>query len=249
MELINTPTVNEPNDDDEVCNVDSYLQDREIHGHYNKVIKNDFMTLCRSLVKYVFELSDSSTLAFMNNGRSGGSALKVCQPGFGDCDALHRDQQHRLPQGQAELCHGELCLGLAIYMPGSMVASHSKILHSAVVVFLMSSWFGIMATSNPWRHMARQEHMSWIERKRQRRMIHATKKQFVSMMMICSCASSAAMEQDAIFQRIISLTEAATTAALAAEQTLSQIHSMSSSTPASSEGLQAASRIFDLKGR
>lgn len=64
------------------------------------------------------------------------------------------------------------------------------------------------------------------------------------MMMICSCASSAAMEQDAIFQRIISLTEAATTAALAAEQTLSQIHSMSSSTPASSEGLQAASRIL-----
>ena len=75
-------------------------------------------------------------------------------------------------------------------------------------------------------------------------MINDTKNKFISMMMICSCASSAAMEQDAMFQRIVSLTEAATRAALSEEQTLTQIQSMSSSTPASSKGLQAASRIL-----
>lgn len=49
-----------------------------------------------------------------------GSALEVRQPGFGDCDALHEDQQHQPPQRWAEQCHGELSLGVAIYMPGSM---------------------------------------------------------------------------------------------------------------------------------
>ena len=72
-----------------------------------------------------------------------------------------------------------------------------------------------------------------------------TKRQFIAMMMICSCTSSAAMEQDAVLQRIITLTEAATRAAMSAESTLNQVQTMtSSSTSGSAEGLQAASRIL-----
>ena len=117
---------------------------------------------------------------------------------------------------------------------------------AAMVVLLMICGMGVMATSNmnPVRRMACQEHMSRIEKRRNRRVAIVAKKQFISMMMICSCASAAAMEQDAMLQRIISLTEAATRAALSAEQTLGQFQTMTISATSSSEGLQAASRIL-----
>ena len=111
----------------------------------------------------------------------------------------------------------------------------------AVVVLLMICGLGVMS---PVRRMACQEHMSRIEKRRSRRVAIVAKKQFMSMMVICSCASAAAMEQDAMLQRIISLTEAATRAALSAEQTLGQAQTVTSSATSSSEGLQAASRIL-----
>ena len=118
-----------------------------------------------------------------------------------------------------------------------------QILLAAMVVLLVICG---MATSNmnPVRRMACQEHMSRIDKRRNRRVAIVAKRQFISMMMICSCASAAAMEQDAMLQRIISLTEAATRAALSAEQTLGQVQTMTSSATSSSEGLQAASRIL-----
>ena len=101
-----------------------------------------------------------------------------------------------------------------------------------------------ISNMNPWRHVARREHMSRVERRRDRRSNCVLKRQLISVMFICSCSSAAAMEQDAMLQRIISLTEAATRAALSAEQTLNQVQGMTSSATSSSEGLQAASRIL-----
>ena len=121
-----------------------------------------------------------------------------------------------------------------------------QIFLAAMVVLLMICGMGVMATSNmnPVRRMACQEHMSRIEKRRNRRVAIVAKKQFISMMMICSCASSAAMEQDAVLQRIITLTEAATRAAMSAESTLNQVQSMTSTSSSSAEGLQAATRIL-----
>ena len=63
-----------------------------------------------------------------------------------------------------------------------------QIFHAAAIVLLMSSWMGIMATSNmsPCRRMACQEHMSRIEKKRYGRKVKVTKRQFIAMMMICT---------------------------------------------------------------
>ena len=121
-----------------------------------------------------------------------------------------------------------------------------QVFQMAVVALMVSSWIGIMATLNMnlLRHVATPEHMSRIEKRRKKRVICAMRRQFISLMFICSCSSAAAMEQDAMLQRIISLTEAATRAALSAEQTLGQVQSMTSSAKSSSEGLQAASRIL-----
>ena len=121
-----------------------------------------------------------------------------------------------------------------------------QIFLAAMVVLLVICGMGIMATSNmsPCRRMACQEHMSRIEKKRYGRKVKVTKRQFIAMMMICSCASSAAMEQEAVLQRIITLTEAATRAAMSAESTLNQVQSMASTSSGPSEGLQAASRIL-----
>ena len=121
-----------------------------------------------------------------------------------------------------------------------------QVFQMAVVALMVSSWIGIMATSNMnlLRHVATPEHMSRVEKRRKKRVICTMRKQFISVMFICSCSSAAAMEQDAMLQRIISLTEAATRAALSAEQTLNQVQGMTSSATSSSEGLQAASRIL-----
>ena len=128
----------------------------------------------------------------------------------------------------------------------SDVVGGGQIFLAAMVVVLMICGLGVMATSNmnPVRRMACQEHMSRIEKRRNRRVAIVAKKQFISMMMICSCASAAAMEQDAMLQRIISLTAAAARAALSAEQTLGRVQTMTSSATSSSEGLQAAARIL-----
>ena len=121
-----------------------------------------------------------------------------------------------------------------------------QVFQMAVVALMVSSWIGIMATSNMnlLRHVATPEHMSRVEKRRKKRVICTMRKQFISLMFICSCSSAAAMEQDAMLQRIISLTEAATRAAVSAEQTLNQVQGMTSSATSSSEGLQAASRIL-----
>lgn len=81
-----------------------------------------------------------------------------------------------------------------------------QVFQVAVVTMLLSCWMGLKAVSNvnPWRHVAHGEHVSRIVKGRRKR-------------------STAAMEQNAMFQRIISLTEATTCAALSAEQTLTQI--------------------------
>ena len=100
-----------------------------------------------------------------------------------------------------------------------------------------------MSNMNPWRHVARREHMSRVERRREGRSNCVLKRQLISVIFICRC-SAAAMEQDAMLQRIISLTEAATRAALSAEQTLGQVQSMTSSVTSSSNGWPAASRIL-----
>ena len=121
-----------------------------------------------------------------------------------------------------------------------------QIFLAAMVVLLVICGMGVMATSNmnPVRRMACQEHMSRTEKRRNRRVAIVAKKQFSAMMLICSCASSAAMEQEAVLQRIITLTEAATRAAMSAESTLNQVQSMASTSSGPSEGLQAASRIL-----
>ena len=121
-----------------------------------------------------------------------------------------------------------------------------QIFLAAMVVLLVMCGMGVMAISNmnPVRRMACQEHMSRIEKRRNRRVAIVAKKQFSAMMLICSCASSAAMEQEAVLQRIITLTEAATRAAMSAESTLNQVQSMASTSSGPSEGLQAASRIL-----
>ena len=121
-----------------------------------------------------------------------------------------------------------------------------QIFQSVLAVMLVTCWMGIMATSNmsPCRYMARQEHKSRIETSRNRRVVNVTRKQFIAMMLICSCAASAAMEQDAVLRRIITLTEAATRAAMSAESTWNQVQSMISTSSSSAEGLQAASRIL-----
>ena len=124
--------------------------------------------------------------------------------------------------------------------------SEGRVFQFAMMTLLVSCWIGIMAVSNmnPLRHVATPEHMSRVEKRRKKRVICTMRKQFISLMFICSCSSAAAMEQDAMLQRIISLTEAATRAALSAEQTLNQVQGMTSSATSSSEGLQAASRIL-----
>ncbi len=125
--------------------------------------------------------------------------------------------------------------------------AEGQVFQTIVVTVLLSCVVGFMAVSNmnPWRHVvARREHMSRAEKRRERRSNCVLKKQLVLVIFICSCSSAAAMEQDAMLQRIISLTEAATRAALSAEQTLGQVQSMTSSATSSSEGLQAASRIL-----
>ena len=48
------------------CKAYLYLRSREVDEHYNKVVKNDFMTLSRSSVEYVFEICGCWTLAFLD---------------------------------------------------------------------------------------------------------------------------------------------------------------------------------------
>ncbi len=119
--------------------------------------------------------------------------------------------------------------------------TEGRVFQCAVMTLLVSCWIAMMATSNmnPLRHVATPEHMSRVEKRRRKQVLCTTRRQFVSLMFVCSCSSAAAMEQDAMFQRIISLTEAATRAA-----TLGQVQSMTSSATSSSEGLQAAARIL-----
>lgn len=95
------------------------------------------------------------------------------------------------------------------------------------------------------RHVAVREHVSRICKHRQRRENSKSRRQLIAIIFLCSMTSAAAMEQDAVLQRIITLTEAATRAAVSAESTLNQVQTMtSSSTSGSAEGLQAASRIL-----
>ena len=111
-------TMDEPNDKNETrkanlylqglseekfCKAHAYLQSREVDEHYDKVIKNDFMTLSRALGKYVFEICGFWILAFMNkvymvmNSQWMAMLLdynvvvnSACswQPSTRDCDAL-----------------------------------------------------------------------------------------------------------------------------------------------------------------
>ena len=74
--------------------------------------------------------------------------------------------------------------------------------------------------------------------------IRRIRRQLIAIIFLCSMSSAAAMEQDAVLQRIITLTEAATRAAMSAESTLNQVQSMTTAPSSSSEGLQAASRIL-----
>ncbi len=94
------------------------------------------------------------------------------------------------------------------------------------------------------RHVAVGEHMSRMCKHRQKREMCKSRRQLIAIIFLCSMSSSAAMEQDAVLQRIITLTEAATRAAMSAESTLNQVQSVTSTSSSSAEGLQAASRIL-----
>ena len=256
----------------DVCKAMPYLQDYEMDEDYGELIKNDLMTLCRSLVEYVIKMIGWWTLATMNKvyvimspqWKEVAVALLKVNPALETM--LHHVKNNfnylvdklNYVMVNFGLVWQSTCLALWWFLTphSSLRYLHwigclsnvvgGQIFHAAVVVLLVSSWLGIMATSNmnPFRHVACQEHMSRIGKRRERRMVNVTKRQFIAMMMICSRTSSAAMEQDAVLQRIIALTEPATRAAMSAESTLNQVQTMTSSSSSSAEGLQAASRIL-----
>ena len=227
---------------------------------YDIVTKNDNMTEY-DMVKLVHEkFNDMMSLAVMNR-----DGMKVLKKSFEDMAALMVNPAvlfeiysnmviylEKLYKTWQPLCLGVWWLlsphrGYCLQWLMCLVEfAEGQVFQTIVVIMLLSCWIGIMAISNmnPLRHVATPEHMSRIEKRRKKRVICTMRKQFISLMFICSCSSAAAMEQDAMLQRIISLTEAATRAALSAEQTLSQVQGMTSGAISSSEGLQAASRIL-----
>ena len=227
---------------------------------YDMVTKNDIMTEY-DMVKLVHKkFKDVMSLAVMNR-----DGMKVLKKSFEDMAALmvnpavlfetYRNMViylEKLYKAWQPLCLGVWWLlsphrGYCLQWLMCLVEfAEGQVFQTTVVTVLLSCLVGFMAISNmnPWRHVARREHMSRVEKRRKKRVICTMRRQFISLMFTCSCSSAAAMEQDAMLQRIISLTEAATRAALSAEQTLGQVQSMTSSATSSSEGLQAASRIL-----
>lgn len=72
--------------------------------NFDKLVKNDFATLCRSLEDYVMEIFDWWTLAFLNKVYKMMVALMKGIPAFETMLPIHEgDQQHRLPRGQGVL--------------------------------------------------------------------------------------------------------------------------------------------------
>ena len=85
-------------------------------------------------------------------------------------------------------------------------------------MFSMASVFSmvLMATYMR-RHVARKEHVSRILRKRRRLRMNEMRKRLLVMAFIFNYSSAAAMEAEAMAQRLAALTEAATRAAMSAE--------------------------------
>ena len=149
--------------------------------NFDKLVKNDFATLCRSLEDYVMEIFDWWTLAFLNKVYKMMVALVKGIPAFetmlhymkeiNNIDYLVDKVNYVMvnvglvwqptclalwwlltPHSSLQYLHWIGCLSTVV---------GGQIFHAAVVVLLMSSWLGIMATSNmnPFRHVARQEHI------------------------------------------------------------------------------------------
>ena len=112
-------------------------------------------------------------------------------------------------------------------------------------MFSMASVFGtILVATYMNKHVAKKEHMSRISRKRKKVRLNEVRKQLLVMIFIFNYSSAAAMEAEAMAQRLATLTEAATRAAMSAEQMLSRMQTMTSGSSGASEGLSAASRIL-----
>ena len=104
-----------------------------------------------------------------------------------------------------------------------------------------------------WKSMS---HLSWndgmqqrLERRRWRRSSIRVQRQLMAVVLLCGVLNARAMEgeqaiQEAVLQRMASMAEAATRAAIAAEEALKRPTSSSSGATNPHEGLSAASRIL-----
>ena len=255
--------------------------------YFDKLVKNDFATLCRSLEDYVMEIFDWWTLAFLNKVYKMMVALMKGIPAFETMlhymkeinnidylvDKVYFDMVnlsalmnemipdyvnykmmtwawHSLCPAVAWLLSSRTSLAWHLWCSAGWMARGvaGQVFQHAVFGMLTMFLVALMAIymrQKISRHVAVREHVSRICKRRQRRENSKSRRQLTAIIFLCSMTSAAAMEQDAVLQRIITLTEAATRAAMSAESTLNQVQTMtSSSTSGSAEGLQAASRIL-----
>ena len=247
--------------EEDYCKAVPYLQ-KEMNDDYSKnyvrMIKYDLLTLCRSLVECVIEMIGWWTLAFLNKVYKMVAALCEANPAM---EMLHYVKKvnyqvmtwtwQSLCPAMAWLLSSRTSLAWHLWCFAGWMGRgvEGQIFQHAMFGMLTMFSVVLMATymrQRISRHVAVREHMSRICKHRQRRESSKSRRQLIAIIFLCSMTSAAAMEQDAVLQRIITLTEAATRAAMSAESTLNQVQSRTSTSTASgsAEGLQAASRIL-----
>ena len=161
----------------------------------------------------------------------------------GNCTLLAMGVSWTMSPSRTFLTSGLQRLALAWFTLYQLTEGKVFELSVLTVAVICIMWHGMLSTRWIQRFALDIKHVSRCCKRKQSRQKRICKRQLVVMIFMCFAVNARAMEQqDAMFQRISALAEAATRAAVAAEQVVTQTAGAASS--ASGDGLQNAAKVL-----
>ena len=161
----------------------------------------------------------------------------------GNCTLLAMGVSWTMSPSRTFLTSGLQRLALAWFTLYQLTEGKVFELSVLTVAVICIMWHRMLSTRWIQRFALDIKHVSRCCKRKQSRQKRICKRQLVVMIFMCFAVNARAMEQqDAMFQRISALAEAATRAAVAAEQVVTQTAGAASS--ASGDGLQNAAKVL-----